>query len=386
MTSGPKLPAETENRMNFFGHKATFLGHGKIGFPIAVNELRMMTQAYRLTREDQKIMDAILTSLEKENTLPFDWSPQEQMYLERHGMGEVIPYLVYRYKFFEFPKQRIVSDFPVHLLLEPSSACNLRCVMCFQTDKTFTKKPYMGMMEFDLYRTIVDQAAEGGARAISLTSRGEPMMNKRFVDMLHYASEKKTFIDLKINSNGTWLDEEMCHGILSSDANVLVISIDAHTEQMYKEIRVRGNFDRVVSNVRRLFEIRSRQYPGSGLEIRISGVKIRDDQNENDFRKFWSEMSDNVVYVHMQARWDTYNNNPHPEKNYPCAFLWNRLYIWHDGTCNPCDEDYKSQLRLGNIKEQSLRDIWHSPKMTEFRNRHMSGARKDIMPCDRCGV
>lgn len=386
MNYGPKTQTGTESGINYFGHEATFLGQGETGFPIGISELRKMAQAHRLTTEDQKIMDAVLAFLEKENTLPFDWSPQEQFFLERHGKEKIVPYLIYRYKFFEFPKQRIVSDFPVHLLIEPSSACNLRCVMCFQTDSTFTKKPYMGMMDFGLYKDIIDQAVEGGTRAISLSSRGEPMMNKRFVDMLQYASEKKAFMDLKVNSNCTWLDEETCHGILSSDATVLVISIDAHTEQMYKEIRVRGDFERVVSNVRRLFDIRTRQYPDSGLEIRISGVKIRDDQDEDGFRNFWSEISDNVVYVRMQARWDTYNNEPHPEKNYPCPFLWNRLYIWYDGTCNPCDEDYKSKLSVGNLKEKSLKEIWYSPAMAELRDRHLNGARKDIMPCDRCGI
>jgi len=386
MNSGTNPPTGTENGANFFGHKATFLGRKEASFPIAQSDLRKLAKARQLTAEDQNIMEAIFTSLEKEKALPFDWSPQEQLFLDRHGKDEIVPYLIYRYKFFEFPKQRIVSDFPVHLLIEPSSACNLRCVMCFQTDSTFNKKPYMGMMDFGLYQSIIDQAAEGGARAISLTSRGEPMMNKRFTDMLQYASDKKAFMDLKINSNGTWLDEKTAHGILASDANVLVISIDAHTEQMYKEIRVRGNFERVVSNVRRLYDIRNRHYPDSGLEIRISGVKIRDDQDEDSFRNFWSEMSDNVVYVRMQARWDTYNNAPHPDKNYPCAFPWNRLYIWYDGICNPCDEDYKSKLSVGNLKEKSLKDIWHSPEMTKFRESHVTGDRNTIMPCDRCGV
>ena len=147
------------------------------------------------------------------------------------------------------------------------------------------------------------------------------MMNKRFIDMLSYASDKKTFFDLKVNSNATFLDEKSCHGILSSDCNVMVISIDSCTEQQYREIRVRGKFDRVLANVRRLFDIRKRQYPNSGLEIRISGVKVREDQDEKKFLEFWSEISDNVVMVPMQTRWDTYNNNKHPEKITPVFFF-----------------------------------------------------------------
>ena len=38
--------------------------------------------------------------------------------------------------------------FTSYLLVEPVSTCNLRCPFCFQSDKSFTKKPYMGVMDF----------------------------------------------------------------------------------------------------------------------------------------------------------------------------------------------------------------------------------------------
>ena len=40
---------------------------------------------------------------------------------------------------------KIITDFPLYLLIEPTSICNLRCVMCFQTDKSFgAEKKFMG--------------------------------------------------------------------------------------------------------------------------------------------------------------------------------------------------------------------------------------------------
>ncbi len=386
MTSNSKNPAPDAAMPNLYGHRATFIEQGETNFTYGAAELRNLASKEILSDEDRKVFEAIVTSIETEGKLPFDWSPQEHFYLRNHGEPALISYLIYRYKFIVFPQKRIVSDFPIHLLIEPSSACNLRCVMCFQVDKDFTRKPYIGLMDLGLSKNLIDQAAEGGTRALSFSSRGEPMMNKNFCDMLRYASEKKTFLDLKINSNATWLNEENCHAILSSDLSVIVISNDAYNEALYKEIRVRGNFDKVVKNVRRLYELREKEYPNSKLEIRISGVKIRDDQNENDFHSFWAEHSDTVVFVKMHQRWDTYNNPVHPEKTYPCVFLWNRLYVWNDGTCNPCDEDYKSMLSVGNAKEMTLREIWQGEKMNALRRDHQKGSRCDHMPCDRCGV
>ena len=37
-----------------------------------------------------------------------------------------------------------------------------------------------------------------------------------------------------------------------------------------------------------------------------------------------------------------------------CSHLWERLYVWHDGVINPCDEDYKSYLTPGNFNQISI--------------------------------
>ena len=55
----------------------------------------------------------------------------------------------------------------------------------------------MGLMSLDLFKNIVDQAADGETGAISIGSRGEPFLNKDLGNMLKYVSEKKEFFDLK---------------------------------------------------------------------------------------------------------------------------------------------------------------------------------------------
>ncbi len=69
-------------------------------------------------------------------------------------------------------------DAPPYILIEPISTCNLRCPFCFQTDPTFTKKPYMGIMDFVLFKKIIDECDQIGVGAITLASRGEPTLHK----------------------------------------------------------------------------------------------------------------------------------------------------------------------------------------------------------------
>lgn len=368
------------------GHRAHYLGAGDCRFPYGADELVRLAQSAALSLADQGCFDEIVAALRAKGALPFAWTPQEQFFIAHNATDRVVPYLIYRFKFRVLAERHQVSDFPLHILIEPMSVCNLRCVMCFQVDKSFTRKPYMGAMNMELFRNVIDQAAEGGAGAISIGSRGEPFLHPKLPEMLRYASDKKTFFDLKINTNATRLTEAQCHALLSSDVNLVVLSIDAHEKELYEKIRVRGDFDQVLANVRRLRAIRDRDYPDSKIEIRVSGVKFRPDQDEKAFMAFWSDICDTVVYVRAQKRWNTYENPIDPDVAHPCSFLWNRLYVWHDGKCNPCDEDYKSLLSPGSAHERSLKAIWQGETMTKMREAHLTGRRGCFNPCDRCGV
>ncbi len=101
--------------------------------------------------------------------------------------------------------------------------------------------------------------------------------------------------------------------------------------------------------------------------------------------EFWDEFVDVVAFNDAVPRWDTYNNAA-MDYNVPCDLLWERMYVWHDGTCNPCDFDYKSKLQVGNAKKQLLKDIWTGEPFTKYRNMLLEGNRSKLNPCDRCNM
>ena len=369
------------------GHRAHFLGY-QSGLKAPFNSTQLVQLASQITlpNDDVPYFQALLESLNRKNDFPYSWTPQEQFFIDNNPPNKIIPYLIYRYKFRTLPLLRTITKTPVHIAIEPASKCNLRCPMCFQVDKTFTDGHPMGLMRMELFKKIIDQAAEGGTGAISIGSRGEPFLNRNLSEMIKYASDKGAFYDLKINTNATVLPERACHALLSSKMNVITLSIDAHEKELYESIRVNAKFEKVLANVKRLNKIRKEYYPSSRAEIRISGVHISEKQDEKAFRKFWNNYCDTIVYVSAQERWDTYGNTLHPENNVPCLFLWERLLICFDGTCNPCDEDYKTLLSPGNINKTSLQEIWQGPSMSKIRSDHLNNMRHCHNPCDRCGV
>ena len=362
----------------------TFLGANDGKLPFDEKLLAGLAEKVDLSQEDKRIFQTIYTELEERKRLPFQWTPQESNYLTNNNREKWMDYIIYRYKFKNYPKKKIVAQFPFYLLIELTSMCNLRCKMCFQVDQTFTTRKYKGSMDFDLFRDVVDQAVEGGTKAITLGSRGEPLLYRDISKALHYLSNK--FIELKLVTNATKLTEKISHDILSSNVNLLVFSVDAYTEELYEHIRVHGRFKDVYRNITRFEEIRAKEYPNSKITTRVSGVKIVKEQDETEFQKFWSRICDEVGMKKSFERWNTYENPVHADLMSPCHFLWERMYIWFDGKVNSCDSDYKNELVVGDVKDNLIRDIWNGKKINYLRELHLKGERHRLYPCDRCGI
>lgn len=322
-----------------------------------------------------------LRELREEKFTP---SLSELEYLLKAPQNLWIPYLSFRQKFNSLASKKVKTPFPLYVLIEPTSICNLRCVMCFQIDKSFGgEKSFMGRMGLDLFRDIVDQAYEGGTKAITLASRGDPTLNKNLGTMLEYMKGK--FLEIKLNTNGTLLTDELSRSILNNHVTDLVFSIDSYEKDNYEKIRKKAKFDIVVKNLKRFMEIRKTEFPNHRTTVRVSGVKVDVKQDKNKFYQFWSELVDYSVLVDLQERWDTYNNTILPnEKLSPCGDLFERMYIWWDGKVNPCDVDYKSTLAVGNVNEQTIKEIWNGFQYSELREKHLNGLRSEYSVCSKC--
>lgn len=297
----------------------------------------------------------------------------------------VLPrYLVHRYRYEMFPQLRVVDDYPPYVQIEPSSMCNYRCVFCFETDDSFTRKSagHMGHMPLGLFREVVDELA-GKVEFISLASRGEPLLCPDIVPMLEYTVGK--FLNLKMNTNAALLDEAKCHAILAGGVKTLVFSADAAAEPLYGRLRVNGKLERVVANIERFRDIRARHYPDSRIITRVSGVKVGDDQDIDAMEAFWGGLVDQVAFVAYNP-WENTYARPANGLTTPCSDLWRRLFVWWDGKVNPCDVDYKSTLCVGNFRDGGVGALWRSPAYERLRADHAAGRRPAHDPCCRCTV
>ena len=342
----------------------------------------------KLSLKSQKILANVIRDL-LDNT---ESSSKTKFSLKSNVIAEIntiadsdLPrYIVHRYRYEIFPQTKTIDNFPPYLQIEPTSICNYRCVFCFETDETFTNKKngHMGQMTLDLFKKVIDQA-EGNIEFISLASRGEPLACPDIVKMLEYTIGK--FLNLKLNTNASLLDEKKCHAILSGGVKTIVFSADAATEPLYSKLRVNGSLSKVLKNIEIFKKIKETKYPNNQIISRVSGEKFNNEQNLNSMEKVWGDLVDQVAFVNYNPWENSYNKSPNDIIE-PCSDLWRRMFVWWDGKINPCDVDYKSILSVGDFSKNNIQELWNSKKYRILREAHLNKKRQNIRPCSSCVV
>ena len=79
----------------------------------------------------------------------------------------------------------VLPYLPIRLWIEPTSFCNLKCVMCPNKDLDRKDKGYMPL---ELFRKIVDEAT-GFIHEANLIHRGESLLHPEFFEMVRYAHD-----------------------------------------------------------------------------------------------------------------------------------------------------------------------------------------------------
>ena len=339
-----------------------------------------------LSKHEKKIFSHILEDLYKDNTnndIKFSLSPNVIKEIQTLEEKHIINYLIHRYRYEIYPQLKVKDDYPPYLQIEPTSICNYRCVFCYQTDNTFNKRSqgHMGHMNFETFKIIIDQAV-GNIEFISLASRGEPLLCPDIKKMLAYTKDK--FLNLKINTNASLLDEKMSYAILESGVKTLVFSADAADSKLYEKLRVNGELKKIVKNIEKFQEIRLKHF-NSNIITRVSGVKVNEKQNIKDMGKFWGNLVDQVAFVNY-IPWENVYDSKELDIQKPCSDLWRRMFVWWNGDTNPCDVDYKSKLKVGNIKDSDINMLWNSEKYISLREKHNTNDRKNVSPCNKCNV
>ena len=78
------------------------------------------------------------------------------------------------------------APLPEIVQIESTNICNAKCVFC-PRDEMHRRQ---GVMDFDLYRKVVDECAALGITHVRVHNYGEPFLDKQLVEKVRYAKSK----------------------------------------------------------------------------------------------------------------------------------------------------------------------------------------------------
>lgn len=294
-------------------------------------------------------------------------------------------YFNYRDAWDKVPREKQQLDFPLHLDIETTNVCNLKCPMCPRTEMV-AKGIFgdVGGMSREHYASIIDQGAKYGAKSVKLNYLGEPLVHEDVVWQVAYAKQKG-FIDVMMNSNATALNKKMARDLLAAGLDNLFVSFDAVSPELFEQQRVGTSIGKVIDNVYSFVKLRNAEYPH--VQIRLSMVMYNDKlwlEQFESMKTMWRGLVDAVGYGFYTER-DPDKRGEFPEvPNFWCAQPFQRMFLKYNGNVTVCCADDKDEVIVGNWHDTDLKAIWHGDAYREIRDLHRSGRYYEMELCRKC--
>jgi len=69
-----------------------------------------------------------------------------------------------------------------------------------------------------------------------------------------------------------------------------------------------------------------------------------------------------------------------------CPFIFMYMHFNNDGTVSPCTLDWPRKVVVGNVNDQSVKEIWEGDSLRELQVAMLAGHRKCINLCNNCSA
>lgn len=282
-------------------------------------------------------------------------------------------------------KSEIPLEAPYSLFIDPSSACNFKCKFCMNHK---IKSP--GIMDFELYKSIIDslQQFKKPIKVIRLYGFGEPLVNDDFCRMVEYAKASDRVLSVDTTTNGSLIDRDYADRLINSGIDRINISIEGVNAGQYKEFTGRTiDFEKFVENLAYLYSIRGKTI----IFMKICGDYLSE-ADKKKFNDIFGPIADGIDIEHTANCWygcDIEGVNQdvgiygQPLDDIDvCPYVFYSLQIQHSGAVSLCFLDWGKQLLIGDVKYQSIYDIWHGKDLNLIQKNILKGHKPKI--CKSC--
>jgi radical SAM protein with 4Fe4S-binding SPASM domain len=301
-----------------------------------------------------------------------------------HKLPFLLSRLVYRFK-----KRRI---YPLSLQIEPTNACNLDCICCGRSRMSRS----IGFMNINLFKKIIDNAANIGTKNIFLYLHGEPLLHPNIVDMIRYIKDSN--LCFTISTNGMKLNQNISKYILESKvscADYIRLSILGYSESIHEKIMKGVNSAQVKKNAQYFIKLRN-QMQLNGPIIQAMFYRINENYcDEKYFSKYWSHVVDSLLLIrtisnhfsNISSNRQNYNrrlNDIFSMRYKTCKYIWDRMTIFWNGDVTSCMADVNGDHVFANMEKSYIQEVWNNPQLQRIRNAHLSKKFSHVPLCAAC--
>jgi len=287
-------------------------------------------------------------------------------------------YYIYRQNWNDWPQTGHVGRYPLHIDLEVTSRCNLRCPFC---TREFMRRQDIGDMSLATAVDVLEECAHK-VPSIKFNWRGEPTLYRE-LPFLVRAAKRRGFIETAINTNGTKLDLELIAALASAELDRIIISIDSHIKESYEKERVGAIYEEVMENIRTLLHFKR----DMGLDrpyVRVQKVNVPHLSQENDaFMAFFTAMGVDSVAINSFKQKDVALVEWSPLQ---CSQVFQRMMVTWDGKYLPCCQGNNFERPIGRVGDMTMQQAWNSDYMNKLRSMHLANEQVGIPACKVCEV
>lgn len=268
----------------------------------------------------------------------------------------------------------------------------MACEYCYHSDPK--KLPFhRGTMHVSTALNIIDEAAKLGVNSLKFNYRGEGTLHPHYRMITERAKDLAsggTFIDRLANSNFK-IHPSRREDVFEGLANLtkVKVSYDSFRKDVFETQRAKGDHDLTTENIDLFYNHPARMRSGTELVIQAVRTRLNADEDiEGQVRKRWPSAGVSVRDM-VAGRVDKdvtslENRKRDVSARIPCKQAFVRVIVHHDGRCSPCCPSIRNDLIIGDVKSQSLSQIFNGEKARILRRQLNTGEAFKLDPCMTC--
>lgn len=271
---------------------------------------------------------------------------------------------------------------PLNVFVEPTNVCNYKCSMCPESfEHFFDAQGGKHRLRWEDWESIAAKMeALSDQRPLFKTLNwymlGEPLLNKLTTEFIADAHRRKLAEKMILTTNGTLIGK-YAQKIVMSGLQYIRVSL-------YEEYK--DDWGVIFDGLRLLRWNRGRE------ESKTPYIYVKafpsTPEVEQDIRWRFECVADELV-TEQTMNWNGMTNGKrlggeHEGPKECCPMPFYSLVIHSDLQCSVCCVDWNKVLRVGDLKKQSLKDVWNSEAMHSIRLLHLE-RKKHLLPgCKDC--